>query len=197
MSVSIPIVGHEIMFLCKSTFNRSRSLAIATGFLSLLLSSCGDDVQRGDPRLDVYAVHGSLFVNGKPAKDAAVYLHPTVPHQNPNSKTPISSAGRVDADGGFKIRTYEEGDGAPAGDYKISITWNYPALGVVSGNFEGPDRLGGAFADPETTELTISVTAESENIIPKIELKADIIAQPKSQTGRIKFGRGREGQAPR
>ena len=151
--------------------------------MALLLSSCSEPI-KGGPRMKIVPVHGELFINGQPAKDAFVWLHPVKPHDNPDSTRGISSSGQVDAEGKFKISTYEAGDGAPVADYKIVITWNYP-LGLSS--WDGPDRLNGAFADPEKTGLTISVTEGDESgqavIIPKIELEAKIAEQAERKKG--------------
>lgn len=172
------------MLFRESMFQLHRSVAIAMAVVGLLLSSCSER-PRGGPRMQAIPVHGELFVNGEPAKDAYVWLHPVTPHDNPDPEQAIVSKGRVDEQGKFQVGTYEAADGTPIGEYKISITWNY-ASGMTMTSFNGPDRLDGAYADPEKTGLTVSVKEQSDPvIIPKIELEAEIKKQerPKMKAG--------------
>jgi len=141
--------------------------------LSLTLCSCKQE-QRGGPRIAVHPIHGEVFVDGKPAKDAFVHLYPDKPHDNPNPNLGVMSQGQVDADGKFEISTYEHGDGAPAGKYKISITWN-KASGLTQNQWGGPDRLKGKYADPKKTGFELEVPEQHEGpvIIPRFDLTLD------------------------
>lgn len=141
--------------------------SVACAFL--VLTGCKEP--KGGPRLDVVPIEGEVTVDGEPPKDAFVHLHPVTPHQMPREGQVIASKGHVDESGKFQVSTYIQHDGAPPGDYKITITWN-EATGLMKNAWDGPDRLKGKYADLEKTEFQITVPADQEGafVIPKFEL---------------------------
>jgi hypothetical protein len=79
----------------------------------------------------------------------------------------------TDDEGRFVLATYAAEDGAPAGDYKVTIEW-FSGRGKKS----GPDKLGGRFAKPETSGLKAHIE-KGKNEIPVFDLKANVIEAPK------------------
>jgi hypothetical protein len=76
---------------------------------------------------------------------------------------------RADAgeDGSFALSTYGENDGAPAGDYIVTMNW--PG-GVLPDGREGPqDKLLGRYADTTKSKLRASVK-EGQNDLPPFQL---------------------------
>src|SRR5687767_4512279 len=69
----------------------------------------------------VYPVQGSLFVKGKPAVGAAVTFHP-LPLESGKS-TALTSRATVSDDGTFRLATYNLDDGAPEGEYAVTVYW--------------------------------------------------------------------------
>ena len=65
---------------------------------------------------------------------------------------------RVSEDGTFAVTTYDTGDGAPAGEFKVTVYW--PADPDARG--PSPDRLKGRYRDPESTAL-VATFVEGEN----------------------------------
>jgi len=116
-----------------------------------LLTGCG-----GSDRVPVNPVSGKLLVDGQPAEGAVIVFHPT----SPPEKEVHKPAARVMADGTFQVTTYDAGDGAPAGDYVMTVTWGEPP---------SPDRLGGQYRDPGKSELKVTVN-EGENVLEPIVL---------------------------
>jgi hypothetical protein len=145
------------------TFRR-RSTAWAALLGSALLSGCGND-----GRLDVYPVTGTVTQKGQPIQGAKVVFFGQEEHLKA-AGVPIPE-GETDASGKFALKTYEEGDGAPAGTYKVSISW----MEVVRPS-EDPeatveqDRLKGRYVDPEKSGLTATV-AEDDTELPPFELQ--------------------------
>lgn len=86
-------------------------------------------------------------------------------------------SGRAGPDGSFTLTSYEEGDGAPAGEYKVTVEWpsedpNDPSdpddpEGQIP---RGPDWLQGRYADPATTSLTATIR-EGDNLLEPFLLK--------------------------
>jgi hypothetical protein len=102
------------------------------------------------------------LVNGQPAsKGAQVVLY----HEGDWGERAIVPMGMTDHEGKFEMETYAVKDGAPAGDYKVTIEW--PAW--RRGKKVAPDKLGGKYAKPETSGLTAHVN-KGTNQLPPFEL---------------------------
>ena len=105
---------------------------------------------RDSSKMTVYAVTGIVLLDGEPAEGATVVLHPD------DRSLSIRPRGVVDADGSFQLTTYLPGDGAPVGEYKVTIEWRKPV--EVNGDFlPGPNLLPEALAGVGTTKLHASV----------------------------------------
>jgi hypothetical protein len=120
---------------------------------TLLTTSC----QRGD-RKPVVRVTGSFFFQGRPAQGARVAFHPS---RDPRDRG-LCPQGVVAADGSFQLTTYTAADGAPPGDYVITVYW--PAPGPDDDVHVHPDRLGGHYADLRTTPLTATVPGKAVDL---------------------------------
>src|SRR5438105_15139802 len=86
--------------------------ALLLAALALLAAGCSG-------RRSVSPVSGQVFVGKKPAAGAMVTFHPVRdaggPVYRPN--------GYADAQGRFALTTYTQGDGAPAGEYVVTVEW--------------------------------------------------------------------------
>ncbi|HET6572494.1 MAG TPA: hypothetical protein VFG68_02750 [Fimbriiglobus sp.] len=120
------------------------------GSLALLAASCGDS----GPTL--YPVNGKVLVNGQPAEGAMVVLHPA----DPKAPKPSGTAG---PDGSFTLFTHPHGDGSPAGDYAVIVTWYPPD----SRGVENPKSLLPArYADPARSGLKATVQTGPTDLQP-------------------------------
>jgi hypothetical protein len=70
-------------------------------------------------RKPVVAVRGQVLFRGKPADGALVVFNP-VGETDPKAVRP---QGLVGSDGKFEMSTYGEKDGAPKGEYAVTIVW--------------------------------------------------------------------------
>src|SRR4051794_24262711 len=68
-------------------------------------------------RKPVTPVQGQLTVDGTPAAQAVVVFHPV------EGGDDVRPTGTVDDQGNFKLTTYAPDDGAPEGEYLVSVTW--------------------------------------------------------------------------
>jgi hypothetical protein len=107
----------------------------------------------------VFPVKGAVFFEGKPAAGAVVVLHPLSPQP---AGTPLPHA-QVAADGSFVLTTYVTGDGAPAGDHAVAITWKQKTEYAEQ---EGPDLIPSYFGDPKRSGLKATVRAEVNDLPP-------------------------------
>jgi hypothetical protein len=135
---------------------RSRRVFLASlGLLVLSLTSCG----KSDGRQRTFPVSGKVLVNGNPLEHATIVFHPI----GATGPEVIKPRGKVAADGAFTLTSYDGNDGAPAGDYQVTIElW----LSTGRGD-EGPtSRLPAKFARPESSGLTATVNAGPTELQP-------------------------------
>lgn len=127
-------------------------------------SSCGEKPPlRTSP--PVYPVSGQVSVQGERAIGAHVTFH-RVGETNPKAITPFAI---VEGDGWFRPTTIGSFDGAPAGEYVVTVTW--PTVSIIGGEeVEGPDRLQGRYATKDHPAAKVTVV-EGENEFPAFELK--------------------------
>jgi hypothetical protein len=146
---------------------RSHWFVLVAAIGSVSLTACGD----GRPR--AYPVTGQVRVAGQPALDAIVIFHPDASDEQ---RAKLRPHGTVDANGQFELTTYVPSDGAPAGSYRVTVTWPGvdPNAGVDAQDPEyrpsGPDRLKGRYANPGKTPLRATITTDN-NVLPPFELK--------------------------
>ena len=131
------------------------AVAAAVLFLMALAGGCSGE----PPRPAVYPVTGQVVFDGRPAAGAIVSFHPKgAPGQFP---TPSAKA---DGRGNFSLTTYQAEDGAPQGDYIVTVELR-PVV-TKNGEIEfGPNQLPPKYSSPKTTTVVASVT-EGENKVP-------------------------------
>lgn len=137
--------------------------AVILWVAALLLTGCGS----GD-QMDIYPVQGKVMFNGSPAEGATVVFLGTTEELR-GKKAPIPT-GKVQSDGTFRLTSYEPDDGAPAGEYRVAITW-FEELpeGVDPESFDPKDKMGGKY-DAVNSELMARVPEEAVEI-PTFDLK--------------------------
>jgi hypothetical protein len=67
----------------------------------------------------------------------------------------------VASDGSFRLTTYSTGDGAPLGDFALTLRWPLPP---PPGKEEGPDRFQGRYADPAKPLQTVHIIAANNEL---------------------------------
>lgn len=134
-----------------------------------LLAACvASGCQKGEPAagLDVRPVHpvkGKVTVGGKPATGALISFRAIA------GASPYNPRATVEPDGSYTISTYRQHDGAPAGEYLVTIYWpvERPKRKVGEDDDPGinlPDRLGGKYSNPETTTLRATVSSGENSV---------------------------------
>ncbi|MGO8747898.1 MAG: hypothetical protein ACLQNE_18135 [Thermoguttaceae bacterium] len=112
-----------------------------------------------------FPVEGMVLVRGKPAEGVQVFLHPSDPTQRGKPR------GVTDAEGRFHLRTYRDGDGAPAGEYTVTVYWPDSSDTKAAVEERLPrDRLGQRFMDPKSSPLRAAVSA-APTTLPPFEIK--------------------------
>ena len=117
-----------------------------------------------EERMEVFPVKGQVSFRGEPATGAFVVLHPAAAWPDVPKPT-----GKVAQDGSFQLTTYEEGDGAPPGEYAVTVEWR--KLVNQAGDFSaGPNVIPPKYSQPQTSPLTVTIN-ESPNDLPAIEIE--------------------------
>ena len=129
--------------------------------LLLLLAGCGSP----SDRVPVFPAGGTLTQEGRPAVGAIVILHPADP-----AAAPVKPRGKVGTDGSYRLTTYDTGDGAPAGEYVVTVYWPKPPKAGDPVTDDGPDILVGKYLRPEQPAARVTVTS-GDNRLDPITLK--------------------------
>jgi hypothetical protein len=137
--------------------SRAEFAAIVALLIGVLTHAGCQDEPRGGPRVITVPITGKVLVDGKPQAQVQVQAQP-VSGSTPTHTTPSAF---TDAEGNFAIQTYEAGDGAPAGEYKLTFRWGQ--ISLMSGRYEG-DKLKGKYANPARSEHSVSVSESDEPI---------------------------------
>lgn len=143
----------------------------------LVLLGCSGSEGDAD-RIDVYPVSGKVTLGSAPVAGATVTY-------SPKGSYP-AAFGISDAGGNYKLTTYEDGDGAAAGEYTVLVTKAAPAAAspsagghdayVAGGAAASHGARGGANAAPgsllpqkymsaETSDLAVTVKTGGDNVI--------------------------------
>jgi len=102
---------------------------VLVGFLGVV--GCGDDT------VDTYDVKGTLKITGveKIPMGTTVEFHP--------KEGNLKATGLVNEAGAFTLTTYEDGDGAAEGDYKVVVRYDATAMGKPGTPIAPPPSGGG------------------------------------------------------
>jgi hypothetical protein len=125
---------------------------LTCGFVGVLLAGCSG----GTP---LYPVSGKVTHKGSPLSGALVTFHPK-DSNDPRAERPT---GYTNEDGTFKLTTGQK-EGAPAGQYVVTVictrkvqTENKGKIFNTGGTDETVDILGGAYANPQASKITVEV----------------------------------------
>ena len=99
-------------------------------------------------------------MNGIAPEHAMLMFHPLGEPVEQRKSVPW---GIVKADGQYDVSTYVNGDGAPIGEYAVTLYW------PVNPHGPSPDRLKGRYANLEAPIVTVSI-GNTGNDLPPIEL---------------------------
>lgn len=116
-------------------------------------AGCG----QGESRLPTHKVTGKVVKNGAGIPNATVIFHAKNPPKDFVKPRAISTV-----DGTFVLTTYESGDGAPVGEYEVTLEqWlnDNPQVGATN---RLPQKLG----SPDTSGIKATVAANENTLAP-------------------------------
>jgi hypothetical protein len=140
--------------------NRStwyRKLAFSAMVIpALLCSACG----KANGRKPVFPVEGRILYEGRPLAHAFLVFHP-VNDAGPQLTRPTATA---ENDGTFAPTTYEAADGAPAGEYAVTVEWYRPP--TRDDVAPGPNQLPALYSKPASTPFKIRIVEGTNRLEP-------------------------------
>jgi prepilin-type processing-associated H-X9-DG protein len=121
-----------------------------------------EDLPKHEPAVPV---RGSILVDGKPAVGAIACFHP----RNDPSPRAQRSYGRVGRNGAYSLTTFAKDDGAPQGEYVVTVYWadggGEPHGGEETSSLR-PDLLHGRFAARESSPLRATIGDKAVEFAP-------------------------------
>jgi hypothetical protein len=132
---------------------------LGIGVFLLSLTSCGGQTgPKLPPKKPCIKVTGKVLVDGEPAEGVQVILHPTDEgHGLYQFPTAVTSA-----DGGFKLKTYVNEDGAPKGNYSAVFIWPIP----IDKQIDDDDRLKRLYRDPLKSQYKVTIDGTQVTLDP-------------------------------
>ena len=140
-----------------NTYRYHRRLAKLAVVLAVAIAGCAKSESARKP---TFPIRGIVLDGSKPLTNATVVFHP-VDGADPKPR------GKTDEKGEFTLTTYDSGDGAPAGRYRVTVE-----LWATVHADSGPvNRVPAKYANPETSGFTAEVTANSPTNLQPFTLK--------------------------
>jgi hypothetical protein len=112
-------------------------------------------------QIHVYPAQGKVVWEGKPLAKASIFLHP-VEAKSLHVPRPRAVARE---DGTFVLGTYRQDDGAPAGEYRVTVQW----FNKANGRAVPANGLPARYAAPQSSGLTVRIQ-EGANQLPPLQL---------------------------
>jgi hypothetical protein len=136
---------------------------LAACWLLVVATGCGS---KQDPnRLPVFPASGKVNVQGKIPAGAFLVLHPKNPAAGVESVRPRA---HVKPDGSFELSSYESNDGAPAGEYTVTVEWRQTIKYPSGDAGPGPNLVPPKYTRPETSPVFIRIAAGTNQLDPII-----------------------------
>jgi hypothetical protein len=123
-----------------------KTLAVVLAVVATTVAGCG---RRAGDRGKLYPVEGQVLLGAKPLAGALLVLYP-----QGVANDALPSQAKAGPDGRFHLRTYVADDGAPAGDYAVTVV-SYPVKPGEGG--ASANVLPKKYASPKTTDLRVKI----------------------------------------
>jgi len=117
-----------------------------------------------------------MRINGEIPVGAQVYFLPLGAAIDSRGSRPYAAVGQ---DGTYSMTTYKAFDGAPPGEYAVTVVWPTNQHTPSS-----PDRLGNKFDSIEEAPLKVNII-KGKNVIPPFNLIAEKVKPADAMTNKI------------
>ena len=157
-------MSHALTHKLRNTAWRTRLVLLLFAIFFVTAPGCSKKI---DPnRLPVFPVKGHLSVKGQVPSGAFVVLHP----KNGTATSPNGEVVRpravVGPDGSFQLGSYDSVDGAPSGEYSVTVEWRKIVKSNDGSPVLGPNVVPPKYARPETSPVSIRIAEKSNELAP-------------------------------
>lgn len=154
----------------RTALRRVRPAALAIGLAAV---GCGDEA----PKIPLFPTSGRVLVGSEPAEGVEVRFFDAANVNDPDRPHPFAA---TDAEGRFDLGTFEAGDGAPVGRYKVMLLWpkGPPGPGVPR------DRFGNAYTNPAQSPFEATVAEGAENALQPFVVDPAILKKAAQRRGK-------------
>jgi hypothetical protein len=126
---------------------RRRTTPALLALTTLVLVGCGGG------EMKTYPVHGTVVLpDGRPLPGGWITF------QSVGGEKAVSADSEITEEGTFELRTFQPGDGAPAGKYQVSVR---PPLRGEDESEKKPPLIDPKYHDPATSGLEYTVEPKS------------------------------------
>ena len=152
----------------RSTFpSIPRLMPLALAATIFAAAGCGSSTEPG--RLPVFPTSGSVRLDGQIPAGAFVVLHPKADSQRAPDGELVRPHGQVQSDGTFELTSYSSNDGAPLGEYSVTLELRKIVKYPSGDAGPGPNLIPAKYAKPSTSPVVVRVDAGT-NRLPPISL---------------------------
>jgi hypothetical protein len=157
--------GQQIRPEIRLTIRRAALALLAAMFVSTVGCGSGQDPDR----LPVFPTVGKVSFKGSVPQGAYVALYSKSNAKAPNGQVVVPNA-EVQPDGSFAFSSYAANDGAPAGDYALTVEWHKTVKAANGEPALSPNLVPAQYSKPASSPLKVTIVA-GRNDLPPIVLK--------------------------
>jgi hypothetical protein len=145
------------------------TLVVCVALLTASLSvGCGKSRPEIKGKLPLFPVKGKAMMDGQPMSGATVLFYPT--QEFPKGSAQQRPRAVVEDDGTFQVSTYANNDGAPAGEYKVTISWKGDTQGLNNEQQSDlPEKAPETVQHSRSSKLRVEVK-NGDNSLPTWDL---------------------------
>lgn len=134
---------------------------------ALFAAAAGGCSKGGDPnRLPVFPASGHLSIQGQVPTGAFVVLHPKNGAATDPKGDVVCPRAVVKQDGSFALGSYDATDGAPAGEYAMTVEWRRIVKSPDGSPVLGPNVVSPKYGKPESSPVSIRIAERSNELEP-------------------------------
>jgi len=145
------------------SIRRLRSIAL----LALLLPTAGCGSSQNRDRVPVFPTKGSVKLEGTSPKGALIVLHPKNGKHSSDGYT-LRPHGTIRGDGTFELTSYETNDGAPVGEYAVTLELRKVIKFPNGGAGPGPNLVPKKYTKPDTSPLLVQIQSGPNDLPPLV-----------------------------
>lgn len=132
----------------------------ATTLVALATTSCGPKQK------PTYPTEGKLLINGQPAANVTVFFNAI----NPADAESTRAYATTTADGTFSLTTHNAYDGAPEGEYVVTLLYE-PLMSPLSRPKGKPPTFDKKYTNPAASPLRAKVEKKPQNVLDPFDVK--------------------------